>query len=235
MNFKAAALLMLSVFTLKANAQTNELSMSANNATPSATLSNFLFIPVVGYASTGYSGITGINGGSFKNLEFPSAGMTVVVGKGAWQFESGLIYNTIGTELSFTNVFNQKSSVKSQSTYIDIPVLARWTFMGDRRYRMFARGGVVAGILMEAQVEQSFQSGVATNSTTNKNKDTFHDYDARLSIGVGGSYRFTPSISLNTSVDFQEGLTKLTTDKLYDGVDVRSRSLGVTVGLGFRI
>lgn len=240
MKLKTLSLAVLSVISLNATAQTDEMAstssmtMNAGTTSSSPALSNFQFVPVVTYATTGYSGIQGQNGGSFKNLEFLGGGMSAVLGKGAWQFETGLLYTTIGTELSYTATA-QAFRIKSQSSYLDVPALARWTFMGNRRYRLMARMGAVGGFLVDSQVEQSLTLGTQTQGQSGRRDSAFHDTDIRYLLGLGFAYRLTPALSLTTSLEFQEGLTKLTTSELYQGIDTRSRYLGLTLGIGYRI
>lgn len=245
MKMTVLSLLTLSFISLNAFAQSEDTTLSTTMTTTvadttkggSRELSIFQFNPVVTYATTGYSGIQGLNGGTFKNLDFVGGGLSAVVGKGAWQFETGLLYTTIGTEFSYSSATTwiQSFRIKSQSSYLDVPALARWTFMGNRRYRLMTRAGLVGGFLVDSSIERSTNLGGQPTSSNSRNNSAFHDTDLRYLLGLGFAYRLTPALSVLTSVEFQEGLSKLTTSELYDGIDTRSRSLGLTLGLGYRI
>ena len=237
MKFGSLLLAALTLFASTTFAQDEEVGQSVQSMRKEqATSSIFLIAPVVGYASTGYTGIQALNGASLKDQQSVTGGMAIILGKGYWQLETGLIHSTIANRVEI-NSFGLGGSMSqtSTSTYLDVPVLARWTFLGDRRFRLFAKMGVVTGFLLDGQVKSSYtQNGFYQESERNQ-KSAFHDTNVKAAVGLGASYRITADLALGSSVDYQEGITKLTTSELYDQIDVKSRSLGLNIYLGYRI
>ncbi|WP_413577186.1 porin family protein [Bdellovibrio sp. HCB290] len=195
--------------------------------------------PTVGYVSSTFTGIQGTNGASVDAVSRMQAGVNLLVGRGMWQLESGLLYSQRGGQMNGLLSLDgtQKADIDFALTYIDVPVMARFSWPHSSRSHLFARAGVVAGFLTDAKADSKITTnsvwGAITNSESEDLKDSFNSTDIRLALGLGYDWKFAQRMGLIVQADFQESFSKINKDNILPGRDMLNR--GIIVSAGFSI
>jgi hypothetical protein len=196
--------------------------------------------PTLGYVSSNFSGIEGKNGSSVDAVSRMQGGMGVLIGRGMWQGETGLIYAQRGARFNMANSYTGGKNVYDFNlTYMDIPLMARFSWPHSSRSHFFARAGVVVGILSDAKYDATTTvASYSGNSTYNTNgvdgKEYFNSTDLRGAFGAGYDWKFARHVGLVVQADLQESLGKINTDK-FIGSDLDVYNFGIVVSAGISI
>ncbi|QLY26044.1 outer membrane beta-barrel protein [Bdellovibrio sp. KM01] len=199
--------------------------------------------PTVGYISSTFNGIEGIGGASVDFAERMQTGVGVLIGRGMWQFETGLLYSTRGGKLTnlteTTSYGTRTANWDVKVNYFDIPLVARLSLMHSSRSHFFFRGGLVVGILDKAWAsgEQTSVSayGVSSQSLYQDGDDFFNSTDIRGVLGAGYDWKFSRRVGLVAQAEVQQSVSKVNTDNFLSGKDVYNMGAGVSLGLTFKL
>ncbi|MEK2689991.1 porin family protein [Bdellovibrio sp. GT3] len=195
--------------------------------------------PTIGYVSSTFTGIEGINGSSVDSVSRMQGGAGVLIGRGMWQFESGLLYSQRGGKLNINANDVVKAGIDITLTYIDLPVMARFSWPHSSRSHFFARGGAVVGFLTEANTEVTapvnYMGATASNTASQDLKDSFNSTDVRLALGMGYDWKFARKMGLVVQADFQESLNKVNKEEILPGKDMFNMGLILSAGLSVKM
>ncbi|WP_413559973.1 outer membrane beta-barrel protein [Bdellovibrio sp. HCB209] len=199
----------------------------------------FTMEPTVGYVSSNFSGIEGKNNSSVDAVSRMQGGVGFLVGRGMWQGETGLLYSQRGGQLKLVNT-GYTSSYDFTLTYIDIPVMARFSWPHSSKSHFFARAGVIVGILSDAKYDATMTSTYNgyTQSYSNNGVDTkssFNSTDIRGAFGAGYDWKFARRMGLVVQADLQESLSKVNTGDFLSGLDVYNFGIVVSAGLSIKL
>lgn len=133
-------------------------------------------------------------------------------------FESGLKLAGKGTK-SGSGSEEYSYNTKTNMTYIDVPLLTRYSFgQGFSAY-----GGVQPSVLVSAKQKTD---GIEGGSSGQNVKDNFKGTDLAGSIGVG--YQFKNGIRLNLGYD--HGFSNIAKSESFGAGKINSRTFKFTVG-----
>ena len=196
--------------------------------------------PTLGYVSSNFSGISGNNGASVDAVSRMQGGVGVLIGRGMWQGETGLLYSQRGGKLSL-DAGLARASMDFNLTYVDIPLMARFSFPHSSRSHFFARAGLVVGILSDAKVDisastTSLYAGSAQSvSQTQDAKQYFTSTDVRGAFGAGYDWKFSRNVGLVVQADLQESLSKVNDGTFLQDQDVYNFGIIVSAGLSIKL
>jgi len=186
-----------------------------------APVGGLTFARLKGNTTTGYdfSPATGYEGG-----------ISVLVGRGRFQFETGLMYAERSMKESYKMGVSQWD-LNYTNKYIELPVLVRYNFINNSDIRVYAKGGAIAALLQDsrgtmsnmqnynsAMVPSGIYSGIynpysygvtSYNSNLIQNNDTksaFATADFRWAAGIGGQVRMTKTLALLLEADYQTSI-----------------------------
>lgn len=199
--------------------------------------------PTVGYISSTFNGIEGQYGASVDYAERMQTGVAVLVGRGMWQFESGLMYSTRGGKISnmtTTTIYGSTTSnLDMKLSYFDIPLVARMSLFHSSRSHVFFRGGLVVGILDSANVDinGSYMTSYGLNSlnTSMDIKDYFNSTDVRGVLGAGYDWKFSRRVGFIAQAEVQQSISKINTDKFVTNHDVFNMGAGISLGVSIKL
>lgn len=197
--------------------------------------------PTLGYVNSNFSGIEGKNGSSVDAVSRMQGGVGVLIGRGMWQGETGLLYSQRGGQLSISNSYStSKTTYDFNLTYIDIPVMARFSWPHSSRSHFFARAGLIVGLLSDAKYDQStpvttWGNTYSYSSNGADAKNWFNSTDLRGAFGAGYDWKFARRMGLVVQADLQESLGKINTDQFMNGLDVYNFGIIVSAGLSIKL
>ncbi|UYL09980.1 PorT family protein [Bdellovibrio sp. SKB1291214] len=197
--------------------------------------------PTLGYISSNFTGIEGRNGSSAESVSRLQAGATVLIGRGMWQGETGLFYSPRGAQMTVGATSGGKNVYDFNLTYLDIPLMARFSWPHSSKSHFFARAGVVVGILSEAKYDVN-STIVTYGATTNypaitgiDAKDYFNATDLRGAFGAGYDWKFSNRVGMVLQADLQESFSKINTDKFLNDLDVYNFGIIVSAGVSIKL
>jgi len=169
----------------------------------------FQLAPVAGYTYSTFSEASS-NGSSVDSLSGFQGGGLLLMGRGFFQVETGLIYSERGAK--FTNNLGSlsngqlfRSDFEAKLRYLEVPLMARYSFTPRHQSRLFIKGGVIAGILQSAEHTILKNDAGRPNGTENA-KSQYQETDYRAAAGVGGEIKITKTMSWLLQGDYQYGL-----------------------------
>ncbi len=228
-----------------AGAATQTMSQRAEVLTPRLIPNPWVTMePTFGYVNANLSGIAGVNGASVDAVNRMQGGAGVLIGRGMWQGETGLIYAQRGGAMNnaLDNSGTYKVNMDFTTTYLDVPMMARFSFPHSSRSHFFARAGVIVGFLVDAKYDVkanpvSIYSGYAPamNETGKDAKDLFNSTDFRGALGVGYDWKFSRNVGWIVQADFQESLAKINTSKFFNDMDIYNMSLILSTGVSIKM
>lgn len=234
-----------------------EMSTSARAGTPSLSKSLVSFEPTFGLTMSTYTGATGNY--SFTPRAGYSGGVGVLVGRGNFQFESGLLYSERGGKESF-EMGIRKWDIEYKNSFIEVPLMARYNFETSKETRIFVKAGVVVGVLQNSVGNVSNAQNVSSNPAAygygygsygyngayyNPNdqvvndgntKSYFNTMDIRYAGAIGGIVRINRTLAWTLQGDYQTSISKSSesTPNGYVGVinmDLKSITYGLNTGI----
>lgn len=168
--------------------------------------------PVIGFNSYSLDG--NVNGAKFKKESSLSGGVSILLGSGDLQVETGLqvakhsttLENKIYTYYYYTSYIS--NDMTYDLTYLEAPLALRYKFHLNDRMNVFARAGVQFAYLQDAKISTG-NNYIGTYQLTDADaKSSFNELETRGLISAGGAYKFTRSMSLAVQVEYQKSLTK---------------------------
>jgi hypothetical protein len=193
--------------------------------------------PSIGYVSSTFSGIEGKNGSSVNSVSRMQGGLGVLIGRGMWQGETGLLYSQRGSQLYDASTLQTRDFTL---TYIDIPLMARFSWPHSSRSHFFARAGLVIGLLSDAKYDQTGAVNAWANSYSyNSNgvdaKTYFNESDVRGAFGAGYDWKFARRMGLVVQAELQESLSKINSDQRLMSYDMYNFGIVVSAGLSIKL
>lgn len=205
----------------------------------------FHITPVVGVTYSNFSGGSGnYSFGSFTGYE---GGMDVLVGRGALKFETGLIYAERGSKETYSSPYSNISwSQNFQNQYIEIQLMANYSYQVSKETHLFVKGGLVAAFLQSSSGDISTNSPAysyysAFNQTTGQSSSTyFNTTDIRWAVGIGSNVQITRSMSWVLQADYEASTSNISSSQpnAYGGLNTMGLSLttyGLNTGLNFSL
>lgn len=192
------------------------------------------FEPVAGVLQNSWDGVQGINGISLKGRTGFSAGMNILVGQGATQFESGLLYAERGAKIEGTHTSGFTLNMEFTTKYIEVPLLVRYTFYKNRSVRFFGKAGAIAAFLTDAVGSGSVSGPTIKNFSGSGNaKSAYQDFDGRLAGALGMGLPLSRTVAITGTIDYQLGLAKINKSSGDEAVYNNSFGgmLGLTIGI----
>lgn len=154
------------------------------------------------------------------------AGVNVLVGRGNLQFETGLLYAERGAKEAFQ--LGQISwDIEYINKFIEVPLMARYNLETSKETRIFAKAGVVVGVLQDSSGNVSNAQNINLTNTSafgyngayytpggtavndGNTKDSFGSTDIRWAAALGGIVRITRTISWTMEGDYQNSISKV--------------------------
>ncbi|RYZ85193.1 MAG: hypothetical protein EOP04_16470 [Proteobacteria bacterium] len=185
-------------------------------------------VPIGGMNFSNFKGATGNY--TFSTTSGYEAGVGVLIGRGDLQFETGLMYAERGSKESYK--FNFESwDITYQNKYLEIPAMARYNVVNNSDIRIYAKGGIVMGVLQSskgtlANVQNpnmamngaySNMYGVNTYNSSlvndNNTRSAFASTDLRWALGIGGQVRMTRSLAWTLEGDYQNSTSEISTSQ----------------------
>jgi len=206
----------------------------------------FHIAPVFGVT---YSTFTGGSGNySFGSSTGYEGGMDVLIGRGDLKFETGLIYAERGSKETYSSSYSNLSwSQNFQNQYLEIPLMANYSWQVSKETHLFVKGGLVVAFLQNASGDistnqpsygyySSFYSPTAGKSTS----DYFSTTDVRYAVGLGSNVQITRSMSWVVQADYEVSTNKISTSQpdAYGNVNSMGLSMstyGLNTGLNFSL
>jgi len=147
----------------------------------------------------GIANIPGLTLGYFINYEFSSR----------FSLQSELLFTTKGSRINTVgdiylhNVF----------TYMEIPVLAKWTFVTEKKWRPYLHGGPSFDLKLLAFNEEGFP-------------EDYRKIDLGLILGAGVSFN-----KISLGMNYNHGF--LNFDRSEKNIDLKNQTISVVVGFSF--
>ncbi|MBS1971761.1 MAG: outer membrane beta-barrel protein [Bdellovibrionales bacterium] len=204
-----------------------EASMGMRATAPKPVVRSLIHIePIAGITFAKYKGETA-QGYSFTTGTGYEGGVGVLVGRGNFQFETGIMY----AERTSREEYRMGIStwdLSYQNKYIELPLLARYNVINNNDLRLYVKGGAVASLLQDStgtmsnvQNANMYNTGIyspygmygATYNTdlinNNDTKSAFSTVDFRWAAGIGGQVRITKSIAMLLEGDYQTSVNAI--------------------------
>lgn len=212
---------------IRAQAQTEETSRLGNSAgvatrspklEPMKPLLNFE--PVGGMTYSNFTGGTGAY--KFEGRTGYQGGVGFLIGRGRFQFETGLLYSERGGKEIFQSGMSHWE-IDYNNRYIEVPTLMRFSYEVSRDAKIFIKGGAVVAVLQDSTGPVTntqnyaamnnyygmFYNSAGTAVNDGDTKSYFSSTDVRGAVGIGGSVKITKSIYWTMQMDYQASLTKV--------------------------
>lgn len=208
--------------------------MMLKSMEPKSSIGYFIE-PVLGMNLSTLDGVE--NGASAENMTAFQAGVGFLIGKDNIWLDSGLLYAERGSQISGIRMMDGNlMSIKLNFKYLEVPLLARYTFQNPRDSHVFVRAGVVAGLLQDGKMTITDFNGMPMYSHSESSvKDDFNSLDLRILAGAGGAFRVSGNISLLMQLDYQRSVTKINKGSFANGLDLMSSSFNGLLGLSIKI
>lgn len=195
---------------------------------PSKPAATWAITPLVGATSSSFAGVEGKDGFKLENLTGYQGGLLVLFGRSSWQFETGLVMAERGAKGVFNGSSVQASYIY-QLRYLELPLLAKYSFQPPSRDHFFVKIGAVLAHLQDAQHKvDEWSVDYYERPGDYSAKEGYQDVDARLALGAGGQIRFGSGFAWVIQGDYQRGLAKVNKQgevPMYNG------SIGISTGL----
>lgn len=151
------------------------------------------------------STMTGTSGSySFEKKDGYTGGLSVLLGTGNLQLETGLHYSERGGIYTYA-LNNTKWAFEFDNKYIEVPALLRLKFKILSRMEVFAKGGVVVGLLQDSKATLgNLQNYYGSSYSSTDSKEHFNSTDVRWSLGLGTAVKVSQSVALTLQADYQE-------------------------------
>lgn len=200
-------------------------AMAAEQGQSSATVGNLWsgsssqlhITPMVGVAAMA---IKTNNQGDSDTDVGASMGGLVEFGLGAVDFQTGLIYNQFGGRKDVGSGIDAKFTF----SYLSVPLLTKFNFMGDAQKTVYLKAGLMPGFLTSKNLRVSAMGQSATTSSF-----TAGSFDLPVVIGVGGAIPVSSMVSIVIEANYVRSLID------YDLFTVKARNEGVIVNAGASI
>lgn len=192
--------------------------------------------PVLGYTNSSFADIKGINGAKVESLGGYQAGGLVDIGRGRFQFETGLLYSERGAKITNATNLDQGTFFKADNEfklkYLEIPALAKLNFGSRKGFHASIKGGAMLGMLQSSEEKITGAQLTNYNGKVQDKKDNTNEFDPRLLAGAGVGFNVGSGITILLNADYQYGLTKVfkTTDT---DVEPKNSSASIQAGVGF--
>ena len=202
------------------------------------------WMPIIGMTFSKFNG-------SADNYSFGShtgylAGISVLLGKGPWQIESGLQYAERGGVENYNLPYNTYNSwsMEYKNKYLEVPLMARYNYQTSASTSVFAKAGVVLSSLVGS--EASYSSGnpytysyYASNNLSDT-KSYFNSFETRWAVGLGGQYRINSTMSAILQGDYQQSIGNSSTSQANGlvgdvGINLTTITYGFNAGIIFDI
>ncbi|WP_413287497.1 outer membrane beta-barrel protein [Bdellovibrio sp. HCB337] len=181
-----------------------------------APVGGITFAKLKGTTSPGYS---------FSTATGYEGGVGILIGRGSFQFETGVMYAERSTKESYSNGMSTWD-LTYQNKYIELPLMVRWNVMNNSDIRLYVKGGGVGSLLQSSTGAMSnmqnynaamypgayypsYYGAANYNSSLLQSDDTksaFSAADFRWAAGIGGQIRVTKSIAVLLEGDYQTSL-----------------------------
>ncbi len=148
---------------------------------------------------------------------FGFGGLMDLWGQHEWVLETGVLYRQLGTS-------NQGTTLALN--YINVPISAKYYFMGQNSNTIYFKGGITPGFNVAAT-----QSTDTTSTNVSKDVNTF---DVGVIVGIGGRYLLSDSASIFLEGNYNRGLANVmnTTD---GESSVNTLAFGVMTGVSIEL
>lgn len=232
------------MFSLASEAQQRNRSMRHNGQQSVGSVnyysqkkpSSFVVVePMLGMTSSTFSGIEGKNGAKIESRVGFTSGMNILLGRGAWQFESGMHYAERGAIFKgLGSAALDKGTIDFKNQYLEIPVLVRYSFQPRSGSRFFLKGGLVSGFLIDSKT--TVEGPYSDKDEFEKNaKELFSSNDFRTLLGLGGVIKLSQNFSWLLHMDYQSSVMAINSSKFLGDLNVHNSSLTLGTGLSFDI
>ncbi|HEY8271589.1 MAG TPA: outer membrane beta-barrel protein [Pseudobdellovibrionaceae bacterium] len=224
-------LVLLFAFTMQIRAQAQTQEPTLVDSTTAAGLVTktpkpepikplLTFEPVGGITFSNFTGGSGPY--KFESRTGYQGGLGFLIGRGKFQFETGLLYAERGSREIYQLGISHWQ-IDYNNRYIEVPTLIRYNYELSRDAKIFLKAGAVVAVLQDStgpiSNTQNYtamgnyygmyynSSGVAINDGNTKNY--FGSTDIRWAAGIGGGVKITKSISWTMQMDYQTSITKV--------------------------
>ena len=162
----------------------------------------------------------GFNSSRFTGNDIPGKGIASIPGLTLGFFINYEISNhfSLQPELLFTTKGSKINTVgdiylHNIFTYMEIPVLAKWTFMPEKKWRPYLHGGPFLDFKLLAFNEEGFP-------------EDFRKFDLGLILGAGISFK-----KISFGVNYSRGF--LNFDQSEENIDLKNQTISVVAGFSF--
>lgn len=239
------------------NRAKNQNRVKYRTQTSKAT-SDFQISPVVSYLNTGWEGVTSKTGTYLNTGEGGKVsagngfgvGASVLYGQDMFQFETGLTYaqrsvsysgylkNSNGTLIGY------QGSIDQTVSYLELPLMARFSFPSRSESHVFVHGGLVTALKIAqnteiSDVKYSYSTGYfypayyqTNDASVDGTMGSLKSIDYRGVVGLGGNLNITDSLGLTLSADYQRSLMPINNSGPYS---IYLQGFGVSAGVLFSL
>jgi hypothetical protein len=209
-------------------------------------------VPIGGMTFSNFKGASGNY--NFSTTSGYDAGVGILVGRGDFQFETGVMYAERGSKESFRYNFTAWD-ISYNNKYIELPLLARYNIINNNDVRMYVKGGAVMAVLQDSKgnvsnaqnLNQVSYSGAYYGATygnnillDNNTKNAFASTDLRWALGLGGQVRMTKWLAWTLEGDYQNSTSNISTSQpdaggANTGFNLTMETYGFRTGLVFSL
>ncbi len=108
---------------------------------------------------------------------------------------------------SLTNAVYISSNIRQSFTYLELPLLVRYSFL-DKRFGLNLTGGFSPGIMTDYKAQFTYEG----ERIDLKNENDFYNMILNTQVGVGIHYRITGSLSISLDPAFKYSLNSIRKD-----------------------
>jgi hypothetical protein len=234
---KITSLFLLSLFSTSALAAPTKAGSASgsSNVRDSRTKkidNSFLQLgAIVGASSSNWAGVEPTTG-KFESLTGYTAGGQIIMGKEQLQFETGVYSSERGVK--WTGAFDNLLEVEYKIKYIDIPLLAKYSFQQRSQSSFFIKGGALIGLLQSAESNGVIKDFGGFKKSSNI-KDQLNSTDLRYSLSGGGDIKLSKNVGLSLELNYQISNGAINKEKGTDNIEIRNTATTLSTGLIFDI
>ncbi|MGZ3743776.1 MAG: outer membrane beta-barrel protein [Pseudobdellovibrionaceae bacterium] len=201
------------------------------------------FEPLAGMTFTNFTGGTGPY--RFESLSGYEGGLGLLIGRGTFQFETGLLYAERGSKEIYQNGISHWE-INFRNHYIEVPTFIRFSYEASKDATLFVKAGAVVAVLQDSSGPISnaqnytamstyygvFYNASGTAINDGNTRNYFSSTDIRWAGALGGSVKITKSISWTMQADYQTSINKVSENQPDGYIGTTSMNLfAVTYGL----
>lgn len=207
---------------------------------PKALLS---FEPIIGITFSNFTG--GADAYKFEARTGYQGGLNFLIGRGNFQFETGLLYSERGAKEIYQSGVSHWE-IDYHNRYLEVPTLIRYSYQLSKDAKIFLKGGAVIAVLQDSSGPLSntqyytavdpyygvYYNPAGTAINDGNTKNYFASTDIRWAAGLGGSVKITKAISWSMQADYQTSITKVSNNQPNGYIGTTNLNLfAVTYGL----